>query len=77
MDTVDELQSQIEIFEESVGTHNPAHHVKSALHASTGPACSPENVSKTVHRHVSWESHVIDNEHMNKLRTDDEFWDPK
>lgn len=26
-------------------------------------------------RRVSWQKDVIDNEHMNKLRTDDEYWD--
>lgn len=26
-------------------------------------------------RRVSWQNDVIDNEHMNKLRTDDEYWD--
>lgn len=30
-----------------------------------------------IHRKVTWTSDVIDNEHMNKFRTDDEFWDPR
>lgn len=46
------------------------------------PASNLSDASSTVEskgsvrRRVSWEANVVDNEHMNKFRTDDEFWDP-
>lgn len=38
---------------------------------------SQENKEKdsSPRRRVSWQADVIDNEHMNKMRTDDEYWD--
>jgi hypothetical protein len=37
--------------------------------------CVSECVSGSAVRRVSWQSDVIDNEHLNKRKTDDEYWD--
>jgi hypothetical protein len=77
VDSVEELRSELDLFGASL-RHPVTHTVKSAIHTNPIEAdVSSSGNPKTTHRHVSWESRVIDNEHMNKLRTDDEFWDPK
>jgi HAD superfamily hydrolase (TIGR01549 family) len=35
----------------------------------------PSDQTAEPRRRVSWQCDVVDNEHMNKMKTDDEFWD--
>lgn len=60
--TVSELLSAIELFFDN----------KSKPVESTN---LEESEKYTPRRRVSWQNDVIDNEHMNKWKTDDEYWD--
>jgi phosphoglycolate phosphatase len=64
VDTASQLQAAIEAF--LCQREKPA----AAVEQASGTEMLEERP-----RRVSWQNDVIDNEHMNKMKTDDEYWD--